>query len=415
MIFGIDGLERSYLEERMADGAMPSFSRLYAEGVVSDMATQSPSFSPAIWTTLASGYKPAIHGVPGWTRADGTVPSGADVRVDRLWNRVSSEDQPVAVIGWLMTSPAEEVQGALLSERLVWHRTPDSYHPATPIPDNLLWRRQEGASWPPELAEPIGDMIPTKRWLARQPQGWQLNALGRGHHPLPKDETHLRVFEKLVNPLEARLGVLYWMSIDQISHLYWPFVVDEAVAIMEANPDARRRAYKRHPASKSGSDHKYFPWVKAPITGKQIALGRRWMEDTYTAADDALARVMAQVDPATTTLIVLSDHGFEAGAKMPALDARHRDVGFLAAWGRRAEQGTSSTKPHLLDLVPTICGLLDLEAAEDMPGRALTELFDVTPPRRGASWIRPEAPQAPSTEPPPEALQEQLKLLGYVE
>ncbi len=139
------------------------------------------------------------------------------------------------------------------------------------------------------------------------------------------------------------------------------------------------------------------------------------MEDTYTAADDALARVMAQVDPATTTLIVLSDHGFEAGAKMPALDARHRDVGFLAAWGRRAEQGTSSTKPHLLDLVPTICGLLDLEAAEDMPGRALTELFDVTPPRRGASWIRPEAPQAPSTEPPPEALQEQLKLLGYVE
>jgi hypothetical protein len=343
------------------------------------------------------------------------VPSGANVRVDRIWNRVSDENMPVIVSGWLMTSPADEVQGALLSERLVWHRTPDSYDPETRIPGGLLMRGRTDTTWPPDLAMPVADLIPSPHWLAKHRLGWQLNALGRGHHPLPKDETHLRAFEKLFEPLGARFGAVYWMGIDQLSHLYWPFVVPEAVNAMRRDPTVRQRDYQRHPASKAGKDHKYFPWVDAPMTPEQLAEGRRWIEDAYAAADDALARVMDQVDPTTTTLFVLADHGFQGGRTMASLDARHRDVGFLAGWGRRVKHSDSVAQPNILDLTPTFCALLGVEAARDMPGRALTDLFDIGLPKRDDSWIRPVSIRPGEQEPVPPELDEQLRALGYVE
>ncbi len=411
VVFGVDGLERSYVEARIAQGELPAFARLWSEGVVTDLVTQTPSESPAIWTTLASGYAPDQHGVTGWTLADGRVPSGADVRSDRIWNRVSGAGQPVVVSGWLMTSPAEEVRGALVSERLVWRRTPDRYDPDVRVPKDLRKRRVQGGAWPPDLVGPVGELIPKRSWLSRQRQAWQLDSLGRGHHPLPADETHLRAFEELFNPMEARFGATYWMGVDQLSHLYWPFVVPEAVAVLTADPDARRSAYAAHPASDEG---KYFPWVADPVTPDQLAEGIRWIEDTYAAADDALARVLGQVDPATTTLLLLSDHGFEAGETTPVLDPRHRDVGLLVGWGRRAKAGaTPGVTPRLEDLAPTLCALLGIDAATDHTGRALTQLFDVTVPARGESWLRPGG--SLPVQAPPAALQEQLEALGYVE
>ena len=415
VLFGIDGLERSYVEARIAEGELPAFARVWSEGIVSDLGTQSPSESPAIWTTLASGYAPEKHGVTGWTLADGRVPSGADVRTDRVWNRASTEEQPVVVSGWLMTSPAEEVHGAMVSERIVWQRTPDRYDPTTVVPGDLVKRRLDGATWPPDLVTPVKELIPRRKWLRNHRLTWQLQSLGRGHHPLPSDETHLRAFEQLFDPMEARLGAVYWMGIDQISHLYWPFVVPEAVATLTQDPEARRRAYAEHP-SLGGPDgeKKYFPWVTAPMTPAQLAEGERWVQEAYAAADDALARVLAQIDPTTTTLILLSDHGFEAGANLPVLDARHRDVGLIAGWGRRVKPGAApASPPQLEDVTPTICALLDLDAARDMTGRALVELFDVQPPSRGGSWLRPVS-ETPA-EPVPSALQDQLETLGYVE
>jgi hypothetical protein len=415
VVFGIDGLERSYVEARIAEGALPAFARLWSEGTVSDLATLTPSESPAIWTTLASGYPPEQHGVTGWTLADGRVPSGADVRTDRIWNRASDDDRTVVVSGWLMTSPAEQVQGALVSERLVWQRTPDRYDPTTLVPGDLVKRRLDGATWPPDLVDPVRDLIPHRKWLSRHRLGWQLDALGRGHHPLPSDETHLRAFEQLFDPLEAQLGAVYWMGVDQLSHLYWPFVVPQAIATLTADPDARRRAYAGNPASRQeGEDKKFFPWVDASMTPAQLSEGQRWIEDAYAAADDALARVMAQVDPATTTLVLLSDHGFEGGDTLPVLDARHRDVGLIAGWGLRARSGAVGARPpQLVDVTPTLCALLGLDAGRDMTGRPLIELFDIEPPDRGGSWLRP-ASETPA-QPVPPALQDQLESLGYVE
>jgi len=415
VLFGIDGLERSYVEARIGQGELPAFARLWSEGFVSDLATQSPSESPAIWTSLASGYPPEQHGVTGWQLADGRVPSGADVRTDRVWNRVSEEGHPVVVSGWLMTSPAEEVQGALISERLVWQRTPDRFDPTTRVPADLLKRRLDGATWPAELAKPVAELIPRRPWFKRHRQAWQLQSLGRGHHPLPSDETYLRAFEQLFDPLKARLGAVYWMGVDQLSHLYWPFVVPQVVATLTTDPTARQQAFADHPASRQeGEDKKYFPWVDAPMTPAQLAEGRRWIEESYAAADDALARVMAQVDPETTTLIVLSDHGFQGGASLAVLDARHRDVGLIAGWGRRARPGaTSVALPRLVDLAPTVCAMVGIDAARDMTGRALSDLFDVSRPGRGGSWLRPVSSNP--AQPVPQALQEQLETLGYVE
>ncbi len=396
VLLGLDGLERGYVEERLARGALPAFRRLYDEGVVADLGTQSPSLSPAIWTSLASGYPPEVHGVTGWTLPDGRVPSGADVRTDRIWDRVSAGGDRVVVSGWLMTWPATEVRGALVSERLVWEMSSDRFDPEIVVPAHLVDVRRRDATWPPELAAEVARLVPDEGWIRGHRQGWQLEALGRGHHPLPKDETHLRTFEGLWEPMDARLGAVYWMGIDQLSHLWWPFVAPRAVAVLEADPGARMAAYAGTPGDNPRALKKYLPWVDAPLTPAQLAEGRRWIEDTYATADETLSRVMALLDPQTTTLLVLSDHGFGADQQAPVLEARHRDVGFIAAWGARVRQGGTEPTAVLADVTPTLCGLLGIDAARDMPGRALTGLFEVEPPDRGESWTRSPPAGVPS-------------------
>ena len=123
--------------------------------------------------------------------------------------------------------------------------------------------------------------------------------------------------------------------------------------------------------------------------------------------------VLTLVDTSDTTLVVLSDHGFRAGQQAPVLESRHRDVGFIGVWGARARPGGSEPSAGLLDVTPTVCGLLGLDAGRDMPGRALTGLFVVESPDRGRSWVTDRPVSAP--RPAPAALEEQLEVLGYRE
>jgi arylsulfatase A-like enzyme len=108
----------------------------------------------------------------------------------------------------------------------------------------------------------------------------------------------------------------------------------------------------------------------------------RAVEAMYLYADRILGGFLEKLD-ARTTLLVLSDHGFELGA-LPDDPSKTRDMrrvsekyhhieGILYLYGNGEKPHTLLDRPSILDIAPTVLVLSGLAPARDMPGRVLIE------------------------------------------
>ncbi len=70
VILGIDGLDPRLLEEYMAGGHLPNFSRLVDEGDFSDLQTAAAAQSPVAWSTFITGMDPGGHGIYDFVHRD---------------------------------------------------------------------------------------------------------------------------------------------------------------------------------------------------------------------------------------------------------------------------------------------------------------------------------------------------------
>jgi len=78
LVLGMDGLDPLLLEQLMAEGRLPNFSRLAALGQYSPFGTSMPPQSPVAWSNFISGSRPGTHQIydfihrepnppdPGW-------------------------------------------------------------------------------------------------------------------------------------------------------------------------------------------------------------------------------------------------------------------------------------------------------------------------------------------------------------
>ena len=63
VIVGLDGLEPKLLERYMAEGRLPHFSALKAEGAYSRLGTTLPALSPVAWSSFQTGVNPGAHNI----------------------------------------------------------------------------------------------------------------------------------------------------------------------------------------------------------------------------------------------------------------------------------------------------------------------------------------------------------------
>jgi predicted AlkP superfamily phosphohydrolase/phosphomutase len=63
VIVGLDGLDPGLAERFMAEGKLPNFSRLRAEGTFAPLATSYPSISPAAWSSFMTGVDCSHHNI----------------------------------------------------------------------------------------------------------------------------------------------------------------------------------------------------------------------------------------------------------------------------------------------------------------------------------------------------------------
>src|SRR5262245_66281212 len=112
------------------------------------------------------------------------------------------------------------------------------------------------------------------------------------------------------------------------------------------------------------------------VTEAEYAKYKDVVATYYRYQDRLLGEVLANLSP-DTTVIVLSDHGFQSGGSRPRDDPPyiegkpglwHRRYGILIMSGPTIKPGRLDTTA-LLDVAPTVLYLTGLPIPADMPGR----------------------------------------------
>jgi len=178
LVVGIDGADWDHLRPLMRRGELPHLRRLVRGGIHGPLETLRPTTSPAIWTTVATGYSPERHGIesfvahrivgfPGafnrlrpveglgfYWMADvlraSRVPVSSHLRLKpAYWNIASHYGVPVSVLNWWGTWPVEPIRGIMVSERI--HYRGFSRVRGTRRPRHMIH--------PPALAEDLRSLL----------------------------------------------------------------------------------------------------------------------------------------------------------------------------------------------------------------------------------------------------------------
>lgn len=118
LIFGVDGLSFRVLHPMMQAGYLPNFQALARDGIEATLESKFPPFTPPAWMSLATGVKPAKHGVYDFWEWD---EHGRDRLVTgrksgkAIWNILSDYGRRVLVLNVPLTYPPEPVNGIFVS------------------------------------------------------------------------------------------------------------------------------------------------------------------------------------------------------------------------------------------------------------------------------------------------------------
>jgi predicted AlkP superfamily phosphohydrolase/phosphomutase len=120
-VLGLDGIPWNLVDRWTADGSLPNFERLRAEGASGPCTSTTPATTPVAWPSIATGVGADKHGVYGFQNLSSkhrhTMNTSRDVRQPRLWDVLS----PSVVANVPMTYPATEIDGTMVAGML----TPD--------------------------------------------------------------------------------------------------------------------------------------------------------------------------------------------------------------------------------------------------------------------------------------------------
>jgi len=395
LLIGIDGATFRIAGPLMEAGKLPNLAQIARKGVSGPLRSLKPLHSPRIWNTISTGKLPEKHGIIGFAHKDDQgvqrLYLSNDRKVHSLWNIVSDAGLSVGVVNWWNTFPLEPIHGVMVSDHL--------------IAKEIEGRRQITGA----VADPEGAVVYPEDWQAR------LLALAKEDlNPIRFDDpfyknTHLPKWQKAEtlsrwfrqDSFIARFALeieavehpdvmmVLLTGIDRVSHSLWG-VVEPA----ELYPEQLRP------------------------TESERAAGLAALQRYYEYTDVIIGKLLENYAPEDLVMIV-SDHGFEAGISFGSLTGTHESDlaidGVFFARGADIPKGKPAGPISVLDITPTILAWLDLPVAWDMDGRVArflekdTNQFISTYETKPVERLSSEASGADET------LIEQLRALGYIE
>jgi len=364
---GLDGLDWELLDRLSAEGRMPNWKRLTAEGATARLESFMPILSPVVWTTVATGVGPDVHRVLDFQEVDpktgDKVPiSGRSRAVPAVWNLASVAGRTVGVVGWWATHPAEEVNGFFVSDR------------ASPILSDRA--PTAGVGWPASVAAGVSQVVErdgrvsdddiarfvsvpvSEIAAARAGDAGMENPIIGMERILSATRITQRIARDLYDRDHPDLMALYFEGTDQVGHLFASFAPPRLRCVSE----------------------------------EDVARYGHAADEYYALIDRILGQWMRRAEEDRATLLVHSDHGFKWGSDRPCERASanwntaaywHRIDGVFAAWGGAARPLADRGRASVFDVAPTVLALLNLPADRRMTGRPMAAFFrDLPAPER---------------------------------
>ncbi len=405
IVLGIDGLEPTVVDLLMSEGKMPNFARLRQEGAYGHLTSSPPLLSPIIWTTIATGKDPSQHQIGHFVAVNQStgeqLPVTSQMRkVKAVWNIASDAGKRVAVVGWWATWPAEVVNGAVVSDHTCYHFLFDEGATGAPEATAVIY--------PVDLSEPVMTLV-------RRPGDLSQAEVGRFADVSA---------EEFARPFDFK---------DDLSHFKWALATAQSYTSIgqdlwkKLQPDLLMVYVEGVDSSSHLFGHLFRSRDLAGELAEQQRRYGRTVEEMYRYADEIVGRYLELVD-SRTTLLVLSDHGFELGAlhgdpsktrDMRRVSERfHRIEGVLYAYGRGIKPASRLDRPVLLDIAPTVLSLLGVGPARDMSGRVLAEVMTVDPVPAVVTSYETSAPTEVArgeAAPVDSAILDRLRSLGYLD
>ncbi|HSF42220.1 MAG TPA: alkaline phosphatase family protein [Thermoanaerobaculia bacterium] len=405
LVLALDGIDPDVVDLLVSEGKLPNFEHLRRAGASGRLVSEKPLLSPIVWTTIATGKPPVRHGIGDFVAVDARTGERRPVtsrmrRVEAVWNIFSEAERSVAVVGWWATWPPEKVRGAVVSDHAAYHFL---------FPEGFAGK-ETGSTWPPELAEKIAPLL-------RKPGDVTAKDLAPFVTVPP---------EELGRPFDFE---------DDLQHFRWALATARSYRDIglklwrEERPDLALVYIEGTDTASHLFGHLFRAQGLAGELAAQQARYGRAVEEMYVFADRLVGDFLAAMDD-RTTLVVLSDHGFELGALPddPSVtrdlrrvsERSHRLEGVLYLYGNGVRPGVHLEKPRILDVAPTLLAVAGLAPARDMPGRVLSEALELSggEPQRIATYEkgskRKEEEGAASGDAAGDALVEHLRSLGYL-
>jgi tetratricopeptide (TPR) repeat protein len=392
LFVGLDGADWKTIDPLLRAGRLPRLAKLVAGGARASLRSYDPMISPLLWTTMATGVGPDRHGVADFqaieTASGRRVPITSRFRrVKALWNILDDAGGTSAFVGWWASYPAEAVRGFQISN-LVAFETMRPRQADHPFPFGLTWPSDYLQTIAPRLATAATlryeDLQPIAHVTRQEFEAAQREVLAPPS-PVEGGESRRAVQRPLTLALSILTGTRNYAAIASDLAARHPDLT--SVYFEGIDMIGHRFQHCMPPRLSICADADYARFQDA-VTG------------FYEAQDRFLGQVVDAAGPGTTVLVV-SDHGFRAGAARPAdvvpytTDQPvewHDPEGIFLLSGPAARHGARLTaRPTLFDVAPTVLHLLGLPAGADMPGHvvagALDEAFAAAhPPRLIPSW-----------------------------
>ena len=410
LIVGVDAADWAIMRPLLEQGRLPHFQHLIETGAHGPLWSLEPMISPLIWTTIATGKGPDVHGVLDFTMPDPNtgdpIVVSSNVRQSKaFWNILSDRGIKTAVIGWWATWPAEPVNGIIVSDRIGSH----AFIPAAEAEQDLVY--------PPEMTEEIlaltGDPTAVPYEVARRfinvtpeeyaaaPELDYSDPISHFRHMYQTMSDYAAISAHLAETESPEVLAVYFEGVDTAGHMYMRYAPPE------------------------------YPFT----TAEQRESYGGTVDAFYEYQDQILGDLLALTDEGTHVFVV-SDHGFKSGQERPIEKSDEVDYATAATWHRmqgviimkgplvRAKH-TESDPPAIyggatvFDITPTLLTLLGLPVGEDMEGQVLTEMLttvqvDSIPSYEDEVWRENRLEASAHLQGIDAEMKEKLRSLGYI-
>jgi predicted AlkP superfamily phosphohydrolase/phosphomutase/tetratricopeptide (TPR) repeat protein len=366
LLIGWDAADWKMIWPLIAKGQMPALKKLIEKGVYGNMSTMNPPYSPMLWSSVATGKTPDKHGVLGFIEImpnlKGIRPVTVNSRkVKAIWNILHNQGYKSNVVGWWPSFPAEPINGVVVSDKFQKVKiNPNEKSPiakGTIHPESLTQDIHDLRMFPYEITDAhILPFIPKAADIDQEKdKGLQSFA------KIMAENTSVHAAATYVmREKEWDFMAVYYDLIDHFCHAFMKF----------------------HPPKQQPIPQKMFDIYNEAVVG------------AYKYQDMMLERTLELVDD-DTTVIVMSDHGFESGhkriLKMPKYPAapalEHRQFGMFVAAGPNIKKNEKVFGLGLIDITPTILHMFNLPIGKDMDGQVALDIFkEMKPPTYIDSW-----------------------------